>query len=190
LAPAILDQSKTTGQRKAKETAQEDDKGECNPPPPPTTVTATNILYGRWTKEEDEKLRIAIATKGAHSWKVISEEFLDGKRSDVQCLHRWNKVLHPGLVKGPWTREEDAIIMSCVQNGIMKWSEVAEKVPGRIGKQCRERWYNHLNPALKKGGWTEEEDGLLLAAQRKWGNAWTKIAKEVPGRSENAVKNR
>ena len=94
------------------------------------------------------------------------------------------------MVKGPWTKEEDALIMSCVQKGIMKWSEVAENVPGRIGKQCRERWYNHLDPALKKGGWTEEEDGLLLAAQRKWGNAWTKIAKEVPGRSENAVKNR
>jgi len=80
--------------------------------------------------------------------------------------------------------------MSCVKKGVVKWSEIADKIPGRIGKQCRERWYNHLDPVLKKGGWMEEEDELLVTAQGKWGNAWTKIAKELPGRSENAVKNR
>ena len=47
----------------------------------------------------------------------------------------------------------------------------------RIGKQCRERWFNHLDPSLKKGGWTEEEDAVLVEAQSKWGNSWTKIAK-------------
>ena len=48
--------------------------------------------------------------------------------------------------------------------------------------QCRERWFNHLDPALKKGGWTEEEDAILVEAQMKWGNSWTKIAKLLPGR--------
>ena len=60
----------------------------------------------------------------------------------MQCLHRWQKVLQPGLVKGPWTKEEDQIIIDCIEAGITKWSEIAERIPGRIGKQCRERWFN------------------------------------------------
>ena len=63
------------------------------------------------------------------------------------------------------------------QAGITKWSEIAARTVGRIGKQCRERWFNHLDPSLKKGGWTEEEDAVLVEAQSKWGNSWTKIAK-------------
>jgi hypothetical protein len=145
---------------------------------------------GRWTKEEDQKLRAAVAQVGPSNWKMIAAEFLGEQRSDVQCLHRWQKVLQPGLVKGPWTKEEDQIIIDCIDAGITKWSEIAERIPGRIGKQCRERWFNHLDPSLKKGGWTEEEDAILVEAQAKWGNCWTKIAKLLPGRSENAVKNR
>ena len=77
----------------------------------------------------------------------------------------------------------------CTQ-GITKWSDIAERIPGRLGKQCRERWLNHLDPSINNGEWTEEEDSVLLAAQAKWGNSWTKIAELLPGRSENAVKNR
>lgn len=145
---------------------------------------------GRWTKEEDSKLRSAVQAVGASNWKMIATDYLGDLRTDVQCLHRWQKVLQPGLVKGPWTKEEDQIIIDCIEAGITKWSEIAERIPGRIGKQCRERWFNHLDPSLKKGGWTEEEDAILVEAQAKWGNSWTKIAKLLPGRSENAVKNR
>ncbi len=145
---------------------------------------------GRWTKEEDQKLRAAVAAVGPQNWKMIATDYLGDQRSDVQCLHRWQKVLQPGLVKGPWTKEEDQIIIDCIEAGITKWSEIAERIPGRIGKQCRERWFNHLDPSLKKGGWTDEEDAILVEAQGKWGNSWTKIAKLLPGRSENAVKNR
>ena len=94
----------------------------------------------RWTKEEDEKLREAVAKVGPHNWKLIATEHLAGHgRSDVQCLHRWQKVLRPGLVKGPWTTDEDRTIVECVKEGVTKWSEVADRIPGRLGKQCRER---------------------------------------------------
>ena len=52
----------------------------------------------------------------------------------------------------------------------------------RTGKQCRERWFNHLDPQLKKEPWSEDEDRALLEAQSRLGNSWTKIATEMPGR--------
>lgn len=58
---------------------------------------------GNWTMEEDEKLRKAVAEFGGRNWKKIAEQIVD--RTDVQCLHRWQKVLRPGLIKGPWTAE-------------------------------------------------------------------------------------
>jgi hypothetical protein len=48
------------------------------------------------------------------------------------------QVLQPGLVKGPWTKEEDQIIVGCIEQNITKWSEIAERIPGRIGKQVRQ----------------------------------------------------
>lgn len=58
---------------------------------------------GKWTAEEDETLRDAVQRHSGRNWKKISD-CLDG-RTDVQCLHRWQKVLRPGLIKGPWTKE-------------------------------------------------------------------------------------
>lgn len=88
-------------------------------------------------------------------------------RTDVQCLHRWQKVLNPDLVKGPWTKEEDEIVIKLVdKNGARNWSKIAESLPGRIGKQCRERWHNHLNPDIKKDRWTEEEDLAIMEAHK------------------------
>ncbi|CAN0045346.1 unnamed protein product [Scytosiphon promiscuus] len=95
-----------------------------------------------------------------------------------------------GLVKGPWTREEDQKILDCIAKNMTRWSEIAERVEGRIGKQCRERWFNHLDPTLRKSSWTPEEDEILVQGQARFGNSWTKIAKLLQGRSENAVKNR
>jgi hypothetical protein len=74
-------------------------------------------------------------------------------------------------------------IYNCKQ-GIFKWSDVAKQftVAKRSGKQCKERWMNHLDPNLKKHPWTHDEDLQLLEAQRRLGNSWTKIALEIDGR--------
>jgi hypothetical protein len=66
-------------------------------------------------------------------------------------------------VKGPWTVEEDNILKMLVfEFGPKDWSKIASNLPGRIGKQCRERWVNHLDPNIKKGPFTEEEENVKI----------------------------
>jgi hypothetical protein len=62
-----------------------------------------------------------------------------------------SQVLRPGLVKGPWTAAEDQTILRCLAEGITKWSDIAERISGRIGKQCRERYFNHLDREFARG---------------------------------------
>ncbi|XP_071729334.1 transcription factor MYB115-like [Rutidosis leptorrhynchoides] len=94
------------------------------------------------------------------------------------------------LSKGQWSKEEDRVLKQLVEkNGGRKWSYIAQMLKGRIGKQCRERWHNHLKPDIKKDFWTEEEDLILITAHAEIGNKWSEIAKKLPGRTENSIKN-
>jgi len=144
---------------------------------------------GKWTIEEDSLLHIYVPKYGEKSWRKISQH-IPG-RTSIQCLHRWSKILKPGLVKGPWTAEEDEKLKIWVsREGPTKWAQASGFINGRSGKQCRERWFNTLNPNVKKGNWSQEEDKIIFDLYQKYGSSWSKIARFIPGRTENAIKNR
>lgn len=93
--------------------------------------------------------------------------------------------------KTKWTNEEDRMLIESVRaNGMNNWSIVAQMVPGRSGKQCRERWTNQLSPNLSKDSWSPQEDQILIEQQKIHGNLWAKMTTSLPGRSANAIKNR
>lgn len=149
-----------------------------------------------WTKEDDMRLtEIMKKYKNPRDWEPIAKEFGAGKTSK-ECHERWIRYLKPGVRKGQWQDHEDAIVVEAVttstEQPFTRWSDLAQRLPGRVGKQIRDRWVNHLNPNINHMPFTREDDLKLWDGHQKLGKRWVEISTKYfqSSRSENHIKNR
>ncbi|NXQ00679.1 SNPC4 protein, partial [Vidua macroura] len=139
-----------------------------------------------WTKEEDQMLLELVQEMrvGSHiPYKKIAY-YMEG-RDSAQLIYRWTKSVDPSLRKGPWTAEEDAMLMAAVNKyGEKGWYKIRTEVPGRSDAQCRDRYLKALHWDVKKGKWSLQEEEQLIELVQKHGlGCWSKIASELPHRT-------
>lgn len=158
------------------------------PPAKRQCTTRIGSSPARWTAEEDRLLAAGVERFGGRQWKLVAT--VVKTRNHAQCLQRWGKVLKPGLKKGPWAVNEDAQLSHLVglTNGSRaNWSGISSKIEGRTTKQCRERWFHHLDPSINREPFTQDEDKQIVAAQAKLGSKWADIARILnAGESESS----
>ncbi|EOA12425.1 hypothetical protein CARUB_v10028160mg [Capsella rubella] len=114
------------------------------------------------------------------------------QKKNKKIVQTSNHSKKSNIIKGKWGKSEDMKLNQMVEqyDGIIKWASIAKNLKGRTGKQCRERWHNHLRPGIKKTAWTKEEDQILVAVHKVVGTKWYSISQHLPGRTENNIKNR
>jgi myb proto-oncogene protein len=115
-------------------------------------LNRANGRTGKWTADEDSKLKDAVQRHGGKDWAEISA--LVPGRVESQCRHRWRNVLDPIIVRangrtGKWAEDEDSKLKDAVQrHGGKDWDAFTALVPGRTRKQCCNRWYHFLDPSI------------------------------------------
>ncbi|XP_028554014.1 uncharacterized protein LOC110103393 isoform X4 [Dendrobium catenatum] len=114
------------------------------------TLLPERKRVGRWSVDEDKRLKVSVILFGAKNWKKIAQ-FIPG-RTQSQCRERWLNCLDPSLNLERWTEEEDAKFLAAIAEHGHRWSKVAACIPGRTDNQCRRRWkvlLPHEVPMLK-----------------------------------------
>ncbi|EPR79199.1 myb-like DNA-binding domain containing protein [Spraguea lophii 42_110] len=148
-------------------------------------------------KSEDEENSISTHDEGRmnRKWNI---EMCDEMNNTENINNNYENVLKmknekkhgPTYIKGPWTHDEDNKLRTLVSLYSGKnWSDIGRLMGTRIGKQCRERWHNHLNPGINKQPFSLEENIMIYKLHDIFGNKWSEISKYLPGRTDNSIKN-
>jgi hypothetical protein len=164
------------------------------------SIDPASVRTGKWTKDEDSKLKNAVQAHGGKKWGETAA--LVPGRTKSQCYTRWYYVLDPDFDRvsghwGKWTESEDSNLKDVVQShGGKNWFAIAALIPGRAKKQCLDRWNYVLDPNMDqadvcRGKWTADEDSKLREeVHTHGGKKWDATAALLPGRTKNQCYNR
>lgn len=149
-----------------------------------------------WSLIEDMALQDIMGRhKSPVDWEVVAKQMNLG-RTPRECHDRWTRYLKPGTRKGQWREDEDAMVLKVIASSpeetFTQWADLAPFLPGRTGKQIRDRWVNYLNPAINHLPFSREDDLKLWAGHSELGKRWVEISVKIfnSTRSENHIKNR
>ncbi|KAJ6653311.1 hypothetical protein lerEdw1_009340 [Lerista edwardsae] len=152
-----------------------------------------SISKKEWSQEEIGRLQEVAARHNLVDWQAIAQE-LGSQRSPFQCLQKF-QACNKDFKRCEWTPEEDQMLFQLVQEmrvgEHIPYRKIAYYMEGRDSAQLIYRWTKRVDPNVKRGAWTPEEDALLLKAVAKYRERdWYKIRAEVPGRSDNQCRDR
>lgn len=141
----------------------------------------------KWKTNETKKLQKLINENG-FQWNKISKQMKS--RTPNQCMQKYYHFIQHNK-KGRWNTIEDQILLNWVSKNteLKNWNDCANLIEGRSNRQCKERWFNYLNPNLNKSKWEENDQIVLFNCILKNGFCWVKISKQFQNRSENQIKN-
>ena len=177
----------------------------------PSPAGNRRTTYSKWTPVQDEMLRTAVSIYGTSKWSLVAA--LVKGRTAMQCSTRWQGALNTTIHKGKWEAEEDQILIAAVekwkaehplrsssfqdsddeddQAETIPWGLIATTLPRRrTGIQCQARWSEALDPNVRKGKWSREEDEMLYKGFAEYGQCWIKIATKVHGRTQRQIRTR
>lgn len=144
-----------------------------------------------WTAEDDKLLGKLAKHNNFKNWKRVAQHFPG--RTSTQCSQHWRKCADPSVKKNKkWDQEEDAALLRLrMQESPLSFGEIALTIPGRTNIQCRNRWDNVVNPAIRNGGFSADEDMVILELRGK-NERWVDMTKNatLKGRSSISLKNR
>lgn len=149
----------------------------------------SKIKWGKFTPQEDQHLLLLVSRfHDGHKipWRQVAYHMEGRKRSQV--IRRWETALDPMIRRGPWSKEEDTLLVAAVEAHGQHWVRIADFVPGRNANQCRDRYMNAFAGNVTFGHWSPEEDCKLIELVKKHGpGKWAQISEDMACRSRNMV---
>ena len=140
----------------------------------------------KWKAAEASQL-VELVKQYGEKWTRIEKKIKT--KSAKQCMQKYKNMVKVER-KGNWSEEEHRLLLEWVRvHGPNKWTECSRRIGGRCGKQCRERWMNTLDPKVKRGNWQQAEQTVIFEQMKVNWSSWALISKNLPGRTENSIKN-